>query len=443
MKRARSRRRRRPLGAAFVFVATALFCVGLVLFPLRSRGQTAKKEAAPRGQPAKAAPRPAPVAQAAAAAPASASAEALAPAEPPPPAPPPAPKPTKKSGALPENPGEHDDEPTIPMGKGLPVIVRTAFFFLELRTFDDTKGEFEVTTDMRLRWNDSRLQYPIAEAPRGYKEYRGAAAEHVLEQVWTPHIEPTNLLEANENVGRRVRVFANGDIETIERKTASYTSHVDAQRFPFDRQFLKIDLIVREDTTDSVLLDYEKEDVEFSRVSPTAELPGWEPGLVNLKRDTVAGWNGDRYSQISASLFVDRVAATGIAPIFIPLIASLLIPLLAIWMNKSTEEGFEIEAFELANISVGGLFSVIALSFAIYSSYGVIAGNDNTVTRLFALNYATLAMSLVVVIFFYRFGIPRRLFGRYVEEQLFLFVSWALPLLTLGSSIAFLLVAAS
>jgi hypothetical protein len=89
------------------------------------------------------------------------------------------------------------------------------------------------------------------------------------------------------------------------------------------------------------------------------------------------------------------------------------------------------------------LFSVIALSFAIYSSYGVIAGNDNTVTRLFALNYATLAVSLIVVIFFYRFGLPRRLFGRYVEEQLFRFVSWALPVLTLGTSIAFLLAAAS
>ena len=322
-------------------------------------------------------------------------------------------------------------------------MVRTAVFFLELRSFDDTKGEFDVTTDLRLRWNDSRLRYPLAEAPRGYKEYRGKAADDVLEHVWTPRIEATNLVDAHDNVGRRVRVFADGDIETIERKTATYKGHVDAERFPFDRQYLKLEFIVREDTTDSVVLAYEKDDVEFSRVSPAADLPGWTPGLVNLKRSTVAGWNGDRYSQVSASLFVDRMAASGIAPIFIPLIASLLIPLLAIWMNKSTEDGFEIEAFELANISVGGLFSVIALSFAIYSSYGVIAGNDNTVTRLFALNYATLAISLLVVIFFYRFGWPRRLFGRYVEEQIFLFVSWAMPVLTLGASVAFLLVAAS
>jgi hypothetical protein len=265
----------------------------------------------------------------------------------------------------------------------------------------------------------------------------------VLEYVWSPHVEATNLVEANDNVGRRVRVYANGDIETIERRTASYNAHVDPERFPFDRQYLKLDFIIREDTTDSVVLDYEREDVEFSRVSATAELPGWTPGLVDLKRSTVAGWSGDSYSQISVSLFVDRVAASSIAPIFIPLIASLLIPLLAIWMNKSTEEGFEIAAYDLANISIGGLFSVIALSFAIYSSYGVIAGNDNTVTRLFALNYATLAMSLLVVIIFYRFGLPRRFLGRYVEEQIFLFGSWALPVLTLGASIAFLMVAAS
>jgi hypothetical protein len=332
---------------------------------------------------------------------------------------------------------------SLPQGLGLPVVVRVGVFFLELKSFDDTRGEVECTVDLRTRWRDPRLVYPKEEALRGYKEMRGSHAEAFLEAHWQPHLEFANRLEASDKVGRRIRLFADGTVESIERRTAKYSVLVDPQRFPFDRQHLKLVLNVLEDTTDSVVLDFEKDDVEFSRVARTAELHGWNLGLVDLRSATIAGWNGDRYSQVTASLFVDRQAASGVAPIFIPLIASLLIPLLAIWMNKATEDGFEIEAFELANISVGGLFSVIALSFAIYSSYGVIAGNDNTVTRLFALNYATLAISLTVVIFFYRFGLPRRLFGRHVEKQLFVFVSWALPVLTLGTSIAFLLAAAA
>jgi len=124
------------------------------------------------------------------------------------------------------------------------------------------------------------------------------------------------------------------------------------------------------------------------------------------------------------------------------LLASLLIPLLALWMNRATPEGFEVEAFELANMGIGGLFSVIALSYAVSSAYGSIAGSDNTVTRLFALNYATLAVALVVVVVFFQRNVVLRHFGPYVHEQVFKFLLWALPVLTLGTSIAFVLIAA-
>jgi hypothetical protein len=332
---------------------------------------------------------------------------------------------------------------TIPTGKGLPVLVHPAFFFLDLKRFDDTAGEFEAVIDMRLRWSDTRLRFEKNEAPRGYKEYRGEAAEEFLKTIWTPHVELTNRTEIAPYVGRRVRVSPDGDVEVLERTTSKYKVPVDAQRFPFDRQFLKLDLIVRDETTDEVLLEFLKDDVVFSRIARGLALEGWTPGLINLSRDQVPGWNGDRYSRASASLFVDRVATAGITPIFIPLIASLLIPLLALWMNKPKEEGFEVDAFELANVSIGGLFSVIALSFAIYTSYGVIAGSDNTVTRLFGLNYVTLAISLAVVIMFYRFNWPARLFGPYVQEQAFKFLLWAMPVLVIGTSIALLLVAAA
>jgi len=421
-----TRRRARPRvpRALGLFVLTALFCISLALFPHKSRGQSKSRDARDAGTHS--------------------SVLAASPAEEPQSPPP---TPGAAHGAVPAatnpRPPELEEEATIPMGRGLPVVVRVAFFFLELKELDDTKGEFEAITDMRLHWSDLRLAYPAQEAARGYKEYRGSAADKRLATIWKPHVEPTNRLEVDDNVGRRVRIFPNGDVETIERRSGRYKIKIDAQRFPFDRQFLKLEYIVREDTTDSVVLDFENEDVEWSRTAKDAELAGWRLGLVDLSRSVVPGWNGDRYSRVAASLFVDRLPTTGIAPIFIPLIASLLIPLLAIWMNKATEDGFEIEAFELANISIGGLFSVIALSFAIYSSYGMIAGGDNTVTRLFGLNYMTLALSLSVVIAFYRFNFPRRLFGRYVEEQLFLFICWALPILTLGTSIAFLLVAAA
>ncbi|AKU98681.1 hypothetical protein AKJ09_05345 [Labilithrix luteola] len=331
---------------------------------------------------------------------------------------------------------------SLPTGKGLPLPVYVGIFFLELKSFDDNKSEFECTTDMRLRWTDLRLQFPKGDAYRGYREFRGKEAEDQLAKMWTPTIDVANRLEAASYVGRRVRIFPNGDVETFARVTGRYKVNVDPERFPFDRQHLLLELLVRENTTDEVALRFDKDDVEFSRVSHAKHLEGWRPGLVDLRADALPGWNGDHYSRITASLFVDRLATSSLAPIFIPLVASLLIPLLAIWMNRPTSEGFEIQAFELANMGIGGLFSVIALSFAIYSSYGVVAGSDNTVTRLFGLNYVSLALALGIVVLFFRYNLLLRFFGPYVQEQAFRFLTWAMPLLSLAMSIAFMLVAA-
>jgi hypothetical protein len=304
-RRARARgARRTSRGLGLVLLSLVLCCAAVSVFPRAGRGQARSTEAPP-----------------------SLDAQAAG------------------SGA-----GAHQEAPvapkaedllSIPTGMGLPVMVRVAVFFLDMKGFDDTKGEVECTLDLRTQWRDTRLAFPKDEALRGYKEMRGSAAETFREQHWKPRLEFANQLEASDKVGRRVRVFADGTVESLERITGKYSVLVDPQRFPFDRQHLKLVLNVLEDTTDAVVLDFTKDDVEFSRVARSASLPGWMLGLVDLRSATVAGWNGDRYSQVTASLFVDRLAETGVAPIFIPLIASLLIPLLAIWMNKPTEEGFE------------------------------------------------------------------------------------------------------
>ena len=56
---------------------------------------------------------------------------------------------------------------------------------------------------------------------------------------------------------------------------------------------------------------------------------------------------------------------------------------------------------------------------------------------------ATLGVGLAIVVLFYRYNFPKRLFGRYVQEQMFTYLSWAVPLLAVSTALAFILVAAS
>ena len=332
---------------------------------------------------------------------------------------------------------------TIPLGKGLPVVVRTGLFFNHIEAFDDNKSTFEATTDLRMSWHDPRLQYPVEQGLNGYKEYRVSAAEEQLAKIWAPPVRYSNRIGEPSFIERRLRIYPDGRVETIARTTAVYKTPVDVSRFPFDHQSLEIELLVREDTVESVDFDYTSDDVEFSKVAKRVELGGWTTGLVHLKRELIAGWNGDRYAKVRVTLDVKRDAVGTIATIFIPLFASLLIPFLATWMNRAEGDSFEVEGFELANVIIGGLFAVIALGFTINSAFPLLAQSDNTVSRLLGLNYTALAVGLIITVAFYRYKIPARFFGAYVQEQMFVFLTWAFPVVFIAVGLGFVAIAAA
>jgi hypothetical protein len=329
------------------------------------------------------------------------------------------------------------DLTTLPLDKGLPVVVRVGVFYQNISAFDENTGVFTGTVDSRLSWDDLRLRYPAADTPRGFQEYRGPKAEDKLKTLWSPGVAFTNLMDDPSYQVTNVRIFPTGRVEVMQRTTAQFSVGMDAGRFPFDQQTLAVEVEIRKENSNEAELIFLQEDLDFSRASQSIALDGWDAGLVNIKRQLRSGWYGEFHSALIVGLEVQRQASKVIAPIFIPLIPSLLIPLVGIWMNQVEEEGeFKVEAFELANVVVGGLFAVIALNFSINSAYTIIASGDNTVSRLFGLNYVTLGIALGVVVFMYRFNTLKRVYGSYVQEEAFLFLLWAVPVLVFGTATA-------
>src|SRR5689334_1900179 len=93
---------------------------------------------------------------------------------------------SKQVGAQPEGQPKAEDLTSLPLGKGLPVLVRTGLYFHSIDAFDDNAGLYTGTVDMRLRWDDSRLSYPAETTPRGFQEFRGPKADEKLKEVWAP-----------------------------------------------------------------------------------------------------------------------------------------------------------------------------------------------------------------------------------------------------------------
>lgn len=326
-----------------------------------------------------------------------------------------------------------DAEAAMPTGLGLPIKVRTALFFNEIRSFNEQTGIFQATTDLRLTWKDPGMRYAAQPGSHGYREFRESVADAEIAKIWTPKIRYLNLLSEINSAERRLRVYPDGTVEVITRLTGDFRVPIDIRKFPFDHQDLTVEIGVYEDTHELVDLDFIAPDIVFSRAAETVDIDGWEVGHVNMERGVTRGWNGDRYAKIYAALNVRRLAGGTIAVIFVPLFASLLIPFLAVWMNRPRGGHFEVEAFELGNVIVGGLFAVIALGVTLSSIYPAIVSGDNTVSRLLSLNYIALGCGILIIVFLYRFRLPARWFGPYVQEQLFEVLVWAFPVLFLAA----------
>lgn len=342
--------------------------------------------------------------------------------------------------ALPAVTGFSEPAPSLPLGGGLPVIVRTGLRFEEIAAVNESEGACTATVDLRLRWQDARLAYP-KEDGAAFQSFKDATAEARMATMWVPKVELANAIGTPAFRTSSLRIYSDGQVEWMQRTSTKFATAFDPQRFPFDQQKLAAEVTVRGDDQDRVVLDYHQDDLNFSAGGSDRNLDRWALGLTNIRREPLPGLYGALHSRLWVELQIRRLFTMAMAPIFIPLFASLLIPLMAIYMNRVEDGEFKIEAFELSNIVIGGLFAVIALNFTVNSAYPMLSGADNTVTRLFGLNYLVLGVAFGIIITLFRFNLVQRAYGKYVQEQLYLSIVWAGPLLVLATAIALLLVA--
>jgi uncharacterized Tic20 family protein len=329
----------------------------------------------------------------------------------------------------------------IPQGRGMPIMIRVGLTFIELKGINENEGSFTATVDMRVRWQDLRLQFARTAGSTGYQEWNGEEAKQKMAEIWTPQLEYGNLKGEPTYSKRGLRIYADGTVEYMQRTAGTFNADYSLENFPFDRQKLSVEMISRIEPLQRVLLDFRQDELEFSNNDNGNKLDGWSLGLVELSKDSVQAWRGEHNSRVKASLVVKRDQPSLLATIFVPLVASLLIPLLVLWLNKYQDGEFAVDAFELTNISIGGLFAVVALNFTVNSSFVQLASGDNPVMRLFALNYFMLALSIAVGILLYQFNLVRRWFGTHVQAEFYAFICWAVPVLAFGTAAAMVLMA--
>jgi hypothetical protein len=328
---------------------------------------------------------------------------------------------------------------SLPGASGLPIRVKAAVTFVEIESFNENTATFKATVDVRLRWKDLRLRRPAAEAADPPRVLRGGEAQAELATLWVPDVELANQRSTPSYTAAGLRIFPDGQVELTRRTTAEFATPHEVERFPFDPQKLQVELAIRGQTSDVVALGCDQRDLDDSRAAAGAHLDGWSLSHVTLRSEPLAGWYGATHARVVASLAIARHPGPTAMAIAIPVFATLLIPLLVIWLNRVREGQLQLEAHQLINLLIGGLFAVIALNLSISTRYTALGAGDNLVSRLLALCYVTLGISFLINLLLVRFRVVERTLGRYAQEQCYLVLRWAFPVLVLTMAGAMIL----
>jgi len=330
-------------------------------------------------------------------------------------------------------------ETSLPTATGLPIRVHVAVTFAEIDAFNENNAAFTGTIDVRLRWPDLTLRRPAAEATNPPRIFRGAEAQAQLASIWVPTVEVANQRGNPTYTAVGLRIFPDGEVELTRRITAEFATPHDAERFPFDHQKLQVALAIRSQTSDVVTLVFDQHDLDATRPAAGARLDGWTLMHATLRSEPFAGWYGATHAHVVASLEIARHPAATATAIGIPLFATLLIPVLTIWLNRLRDAQLQLEAHSLINLLIGGLFAVIALNLSINTRYTALSAGDNLVTRLLALSYVTLGIAFLINLLLVRFRVVEQTLGRYAQEQCYLVLRWAFPVLVLATALAMIL----
>lgn len=331
--------------------------------------------------------------------------------------------------------------PEMPTDQGFPILIHVGLAVTQLDAFDESGGTFDATVDLRVRWQDTRLAIPGAKPGGAPLTLRQAAAEARLATIWVPPVVLANLKPESEVLATGLRLYPDGWVELMRRTRGSFSTPFDVSRFPFDHQSLTVNIAALDEPANILALRFDQSDIDFSRPARDLELFGWTIGGIDLALKPIAAWYSTVNDQVVSSLEIARQPGEVAAAIFIPLLASLLIPLLTIWLESVENGKLQSDPVDLLNINIGGLFAVVALNFTIYTGYVFLSSGDNTVTRLFALNYAVLGVAFLINMLFSRFKVLETAFGPYVQEQAYIFLMWAVPALVAIVATAFILTA--
>ncbi|NDY93485.1 neurotransmitter-gated ion-channel ligand-binding protein [Ideonella livida] len=276
----------------------------------------------------------------------------------------------------------------LPPGVALPVQVGLAVQILNLTELHEVAGTLRLQLETRQRWRDPRLAFDPLREGRHRLDRQDEAAQRYLAGIWTPGLVLENQLEPPTSRTVAVSTHADGVVELVERYESRLRVTLDLAAFPFDRQALALDFALPRHARQAVVLVSTGLDRRASGVAPRLSLAQWRPTGLRFAHGQASGWNAAPHARLTATLALERDAASYLLRVFVPLVAVLSVSVFVLWVPglAPKDEG---------SLIFSSLLALTALGFTFESSFPGAVSQDTPVAQILSLGYAYLVAVLL------------------------------------------------
>jgi hypothetical protein len=204
-----------------------------------------------------------------------------------------------------------------------PATVTVALIIRNLIAVDEVKETWQVTGLLVAKWKDKSLRFRPGNPGTVYRD--------LPPYIWKPDFEFTN--EVSPTNFRFVDFYAQPDGTIVYSQTFSATlsTSLDLQRFPFDHQVLPLVVQATGDDLDRTVLRPDREGSALPNRG-YAGLAQWVPVALVDRLGTVAG-SASRATDVEFGLKVRRNPRSYILKFIVPLLLLVIISWVTFWLS--------------------------------------------------------------------------------------------------------------
>jgi hypothetical protein len=290
------------------------------------------------------------------------------------------------SVASPSFAAEKDELPT---GVELPLRIRVGLRVIDITEIKEVGGRARLFVEVTQRWNDPRRRFNPLEIGSPRVDRVGDEAQQFINSIWTPGLVISNQISDPQSRSQAVSAFADGDIVLVDRFEADFRVAMDMQAFPFDRQQIALSFsLPRYPKQDAVLVTTETDRL-FSRVENKLTVIDWRPLALNFAYDESTGWNARSYSQLNATVAIERMSERYLLRLFIPIISTLAVSLFVLWMPGAS-------AKDNGGLVFSALLALAAISFTFEASFPGSISLNTPIAKIISLGYLYLVLVVLI-----------------------------------------------